>query len=297
MRENRGPWYLLTGLLIGLVAGLIYAWLVQPVQYADAAPNTLSESARDQYRAMIALAYKADSNLGRARQRLALLNDSNPALSLKTQADRFGDPPSVEGIALAALAEVYNPRPTAQFTPTQTVPAPTSAITRAPTGVQSPTATLDPALAVRTATLPPSATPTPTLTITPTLAASLTPRPTLKPSATLGAPFALKDKQKVCDAAQPDLLQVEVADSAGKPVAGVKIIVNWPPSGQDAFFTGLALNVSPGYADFQMTPKTVYAAQVGENGEIVNGLTTQDCTQPGSSATFQGGWKLKFVQP
>ena len=94
MRENRGPWYLLTGLLIGLAAGLIYAWLVQPVQYADAAPNTLSESARDQYRAMIALAYKADGNLGRARQRLALLNDSNPAQALQTQADRSGDPPT-----------------------------------------------------------------------------------------------------------------------------------------------------------------------------------------------------------
>jgi hypothetical protein len=297
MRENRGPWYLFTGLLIGLAVGLIYAWLVQPVQYADAAPNTLSESARDQYRAMIALAYKADSNLGRARQRLALLNDNNPAQALRTQADRFGDPPTVEGIALAALAEVYNPRPTAQFTPIQTVAVPTTAITRAPTGIQSPTATLDPAQAVRTATSPPSPTPSPTLTIPPTLAASLTPSPTLKPSATLGAPFALKDKQKVCDAVQPAMLQMEVADSAGKPVAGVKIIVSWPPSGQDTFFTGLALNVGPGYADFQMIPKTVYAAQAGENGEIVNGLTTQDCTQPGSSTVFQGGWKLKFVQP
>ena len=289
MRENRGPWYLLTGLLIGLAAGLIYAWLIQPVQYGDAAPNNLSESAKGQYRAMIALAYQADANLGRARQRLALLNDSNPAQALQTQADRAGDPPSVEGIALAALAEVYNPHSTAQITPSLEATGTAEAVTRAPTGVLSPTATLDPGQAVRTATPLPSTTPTVTPTITPTLAASLTPRPTLAPSATLGAPFALKDKQKVCDPAQPAMLQVQVADSAGKPVPGVKILVSWPPSGQDTFFTGLELNVNAGYADFQMTPKTVYAAQAGDNGETVNGLTTQDCAQAGGAVHIRGG--------
>ena len=54
MRENRGPLYLLTGLLIGLAFGLAYAWLIEPVQYAGAAPNSLYLPARDQYRAMIA---------------------------------------------------------------------------------------------------------------------------------------------------------------------------------------------------------------------------------------------------
>ncbi len=296
MRENRGPWYLVTGLIIGIAAGLIYAWLIEPVQYADAAPNSLSENDKDYYRAMIALAYQADGNLGRARQRLALLNDSSPAESLKLQAQRAGDPPSVEGIALAALAEVYNPRPTPQASPTLTAAPPTVPATRAPTGVLSPTATLDPAQAVRTATPLPSATPTITPSVTPTLAASLTPRPTLKPSPTLGAPFALKDKQKVCDPSQPATLQVEVFDGAGKPVPGVKILVTWPPSGLDTFYTGLTLSVSAGYADFQMTPKTVYALQAGDNGETVAGLTTHDCTQT-NSVTFQGGWKLKFVQP
>jgi hypothetical protein len=295
MRENRGPLYLLTGLLIGVVAGLLYAWLIQPMQYVDAAPNSLSESDKDQYRAMIALAYKADGNLGRARQRLALLNDSNPALALKIQADRAGDPPTVEGIALAALSEEYNPKPTPQATATATLAVTTTAVTRAPTGVLSPTATLDPAQAVRTATLPPTATRTITPTVTLTPAATLTLKPTLKPSPTLGAPFALKDKQKVCDASQPSMLQVEVFDSAGKPVPGVKIKVSWPPNNQDYFYTGLELNISAGYADFEMASKTVYAVQAGENGETANGLSTQDCT--GTSGTFQGGWKLKFVQP
>jgi hypothetical protein len=30
MKEERGPWYLLTGLLIGAVLGLAYAWFYAP---------------------------------------------------------------------------------------------------------------------------------------------------------------------------------------------------------------------------------------------------------------------------
>lgn len=295
MRENRGPLYLLTGLLIGLAVGLAYAWLVEPVQYSDAAPNSLNLAAKDQYRAMIAMAYQVNANLGRARQRLALLNDNSPAQALAAQATQILDPFSVEGKALAALAEGYNPRPTIQSTPTSTVV--TELPTRAPTGVLSPTATLDVGQAVRTATLPPTVTSTITPTITVTPAATQTPRPTIRPSPTLGAPFALKDKQKVCDASLPAMLQIEVFDSAGKPVPGVLIRVTWPPANQDNFYTGLAPENSLGYADFQMTQKVIYTAQAGENGEVVSGLGTQDCPQQDGRGTFPGGWKLKFVQP
>jgi hypothetical protein len=265
------------------------------VQYSDAAPNSLNLAAKDQYRSMIAMAFRVDANLGRARQRLALLNDSSPAQALAAQATQILDPFSVEGKALAALAEGYNPRPTVQATSTPTVV--TLQPTRAPTGVLSPTTTLDAGQAVRTATRPPTATATITPTITPTPAATQTPRPTNRPSPTLGAPFALKDKQKVCDANLPALLQIEVFDSAGKPVPGVLIRVTWPPAGQDTFYTGLSPEISIGYADFQMTPKLIYTAQAGENGEVVSGLGTQDCPQQDGSGSFPGGWKIKFVQP
>ena len=33
--EERGHWYLLTGLILGFVLGLLYAWLVQPVKFVD----------------------------------------------------------------------------------------------------------------------------------------------------------------------------------------------------------------------------------------------------------------------
>jgi hypothetical protein len=166
-----------------------------------------------------------------------------------------------------------------------------------PTTSPSPSATLDPALAIRTATLPASATPSPAPTITATLAVSLTPRPTLTPSPTLGAPFVLKDKQKVCDPAFPAQLQVEVLNSSSQPVSGTQIRVTWPPNNRDVFYTGLMLDFGPGYADFQMTPKTLYAVQAGEGGEIVANLSTQDCRALDDSASFQGGWKVRFIQP
>ena len=75
MNENRGPWYLLTGLVIGAVLGLLYAWVIRPVQYTNTAPSSLRAEDKDQYRAVIAAAYLANGDLLRARARLELLQD------------------------------------------------------------------------------------------------------------------------------------------------------------------------------------------------------------------------------
>ncbi len=289
MRENRGPWYLLTGLLIGLVAGLVYSRLVEPVQYVEAAPNLLNVGAKDTYRAMIAMAYEVDGNLGRARQRLSLLNDSSPAQALSAQAQRMADLKGREGKALAMLAEAYNPKPTVPITPTVVTATPAS--TNTPTLQLSPTATLDPGLAVRTATIPPTMTPTNTPE------ATITPRPTQRPTPTLGAPYAFSDKQAVCDPNLPGMLKVEVYNKAGEPVPGVQIRVTWPPNGLDVFYTGLAPEINPGYADFQMFPSILYAVRAGDNGEVVTGLSIQDCRQADSGEMFAGGVKVIFTQP
>jgi hypothetical protein len=294
MRENRGPWYLFTGLLIGLLVGLVYSRLVEPVQYTEVAPNLLNAEAKDTYRVMIAMAYEADGNLGRARQRLALLNDSSPAQALSAQAQRMANVSGGEGKALAVLAEAYNPKPTTQITPSVVVPTPAPTIT--PTLQLSPTATLDPGLAIRTATLPPTQTPTSTPTATTTPAATII-RPTLSPIPTLGAPFAFLDRQMVCDPDAPGLLGVEVTNKDGEPVPGVQIRVTWPPNGLDIFYTGLALEINPGYADFQMAPDIQYAVRAGDNGEVVSGLAVQNCSQPDGGGSYLGGVKITFTQP
>ncbi|MDD2696431.1 MAG: hypothetical protein PHD58_10960, partial [Anaerolineales bacterium] len=86
--ERRGAWFLLTGLIIGAVLGLLYAWVVQPVQYTNTAPASLRADFKDRYRALIALAYSADGDLVRARARLELLEDDDSYRSLAEQAQR-----------------------------------------------------------------------------------------------------------------------------------------------------------------------------------------------------------------
>ena len=75
MTDDRGPWYLATGLILGLALGLVYAWVLFPVQFIDNAPSSMREDFKDQYRALVAVAYVANGDLGRAQARLALLGD------------------------------------------------------------------------------------------------------------------------------------------------------------------------------------------------------------------------------
>jgi hypothetical protein len=146
---------------------------------------------------------------------------------------------------------------------------------------------------VRTATAQPSPTSSPTATIFFTLA----PRPTLRPLPTLGAPFAVKLKEKVCDINQPGLLQVETLTNTGQPVSGVTLLVSWPPDRHDQFTTGLMVDISPGYADFQMAAGVIYSVRAGENGESADGLAIERCARPDGSGYYDGGWKVTFIQP
>lgn len=106
MSENRGPWYLLTGLVIGLVIGAVYAWTVRPLQYVDTTPATLRNDFKDKYRALIASAYAANGDLVRAKARLNLLKDDDVYRVLAEQAQRTladGSSPD-EARALGMLA-------------------------------------------------------------------------------------------------------------------------------------------------------------------------------------------------
>ncbi len=80
MRKKQGHWYLLTGILIGFLAGLVIAWIIQPVEYTDTSPASLQLTYKDRYRVLIAAAYAASGDLVRAKARLELLgNRGSPA--------------------------------------------------------------------------------------------------------------------------------------------------------------------------------------------------------------------------
>lgn len=294
MKEERGPWYLLTGLLIGAVLGLAYAWFYAPVHYVDASPASLSESYRDHYRVLISAAFLANGDLPRARARLGLLGDPDPARLLAIQAQRAlaeKQPEQViNALGLLAVSLSEGGLPAMALPATS---APTPAITQA-AALSSPTQT-SPA-----ATVPAQATTSvPTLAATPT-SRPPTPTPTLLPTRTAtptqGAPFVLKDKSPLCDikVREPRII-IHTLDAAGQPVPGVEIIVSWP-GGEDRLFTGLKPELGLGYGDFNMLPGTGYSVHLAEGGELVQGLLSNEC-ETRAGERFWGSWALMFAQP
>lgn len=295
--ERRGPWYLLTGLIFGIALGLVYAWLISPVSYEDTPPIALRADYKDQYRTLIALAYASNGDLGRARARLSLLGPDEPGPLVANQALRAaaeGRPPS-EVQALALLAEALGSpveivAPTASPTPTALPsstpsPTPTLAFTPTPPEPAPETVEIDPAATEST----PSGNALPQ---TP----AFTPRPALTPTQTPGAPFVLRDREALCDPSLPDpLIQVFVFDASEQPVPGAAVNISWP-GGQERFFTGLKPEISPGYADYQMDPETVYTLRLGDGGQTISDLQAQVCSSPGG-ARFFGSLRLTFAQP
>lgn len=124
--QKRGSWYLLTSLVLGLILGLIYTWVINPVIYSHSTPASLGENDKATYRSLIAEAYSATGDLERAEFRLALLEDENPVYALGSQAQRCmaeGNPTEAYALALLASALQSNsPIPSTNPIPTQTLP-------------------------------------------------------------------------------------------------------------------------------------------------------------------------------
>ena len=120
--RKRGSWYLLTGVILGLVFGLVYAWVINPVIYTHSTPASLQEDDKDSYRSLIAQVYAATGDLERAQLRLALLENKNPVYALGTQAQRcLAEGYTTEARALALLASaLQSESPVVPTTPVPT---------------------------------------------------------------------------------------------------------------------------------------------------------------------------------
>ena len=70
---------IITALAIGVVLGLIYGWVIDPIEYVDVTPNILREDYRVDYVLMTAEAYQNDFNSEAAARRLAILGSESPA--------------------------------------------------------------------------------------------------------------------------------------------------------------------------------------------------------------------------
>jgi hypothetical protein len=289
VKRNLFRWEWIAALALGFMAGLAYAWLVSPVKYVDAEPKTLRADFKDDFRSAIAAAFTSNGDLDRARARLALLGEEDPAQTLTAQAQRMlASGESFESIQkVARLAAALQGQLAANPTATIPVPATTSTGEIAQgEGDLSPTLTLEASSQILQAestitSVPPfTATPKPTRTITPTL----------------GAPFQLTVQETVCDPQLLEgLLQVVVTNALRQQIPGVEIIISWN-NGEEHFFTGLKPEIGNGYADFVMEPGTEYSLRLVEGGSPVSNLSTPTCTDSDGNP-YSGGVRLTFQQP
>jgi hypothetical protein len=69
-------------ILVGASLGLLYGWVINPVEYVDTTPDTLKSDYKADYVLMVAEAHHRDGDLSLAVKRLALLGETPPILQV-----------------------------------------------------------------------------------------------------------------------------------------------------------------------------------------------------------------------
>lgn len=260
---------LLISLVLGLIGGLAYAWIIDPVVYVAAGPARLSEAEQDDYLLLVSESYAVDENWPRAQQRLAALQDpvieNTVARLLDDLVRQQRDPALITHLATLAQRLGVQTQAVALFAPTPAgvlpTPTPRTLVTATPTS-DVPT---------------PSPTPSPAA------------EPTARPSPTPQPNYRLLSQERVClEDADHYLLEVAVFDALLEPQPGTEIVVTWGSS-EDRFFTGFKPAQGLEYADFEMTPNTSYSVQLADGSPEVSGLRLEPC-----DSGFLGGWRLTY---
>ena len=294
--QRRGPWYLLTGLLLGFLAGLIYTSWIAPVRLINTEPKILSSTAKDEYRRLIALAYASNKDLGRASARLSLLGDEIPTTALLDTSTRLRkkNAPLAAVQALENLArdlqtghkQIEKSQPS--LTPTSQPDQEKEKKETDSSGSIEDSSGTEAALGVQTATPIPTK---PTTPVEPTYSSPIA----LTPIPSMDVAFTLLKQRQVCDPSLPaGLIQIMVEDGEGDPLAGVRITVAWGDGQEETFYSGLYPQISLGYADFQMQPSQRYWLKVGNSDDLISDLEMPSCTN-NEGSTYGGGWLLYFA--
>lgn len=272
--------FVLLGLLLGLAGGLLYAWVISPVVYTDAAPSRLNAQYTQEYLRLASQSYALTGDWEETLRRLDALQlegleqhvarlfeqslrEGRPAAEVRNLAiltQRLGG----DSPALSLFGPTPQPPP---VTPTQAPAAPTATATLLPTASPTP---------------PPTRTPPPTLTPSPTPRASATPQPD----------FRLLSQERVCEQEAPATrIEIVVIDATEEPLPGVEVIVSWA-SGSDRFFTGFRPDINLGYADFHMEPDISYSVELAPGSPPISGLRIEPCAV--AQGGLPGGWRLTF---
>jgi len=101
---------------IGIALGLLYGWVIEPVQFVDTTPASLRADYRSDYVLMVAEAYHADHDVELAARRLSIFGGEAPA-AMASQALQFGQANGYAANDLSLLRELaramqaYSPMP------------------------------------------------------------------------------------------------------------------------------------------------------------------------------------------
>lgn len=249
---QRPPLFLVTGLVLGLIAGFVLAWILWPPKVTTIGPANLNEDYKAEYRLMVALAYASSGDLGRAQARIALAGDNDPARTLASQAQiaLAGNSTQREARALASLATDLQ----------------TFALSAQSTSGAVNTPNPEDAGAIATPFQTDS-----------------------------DATYELSSQELLCESSEtPPMLKMFVFDERNQPQAGVKLTMSYE-GGEDEFFSGARPEFGPGYAEYEMTPGTVYTLSI-QGTQVMGGLKAAACeTENGDPAW--GSWLLLFNAP
>jgi hypothetical protein len=70
-------WFLVA-IVLGLIGGMFYGWITNPVQYVNTTPDTLRYDYKADYALMVAEVYETEQNLTLAARRLSLIGSDTP---------------------------------------------------------------------------------------------------------------------------------------------------------------------------------------------------------------------------
>lgn len=267
---------LLIGLAFGLALGLVYTWVIDPVEVTNTYPSLLRTDYRWDWVRMVALSYAAEGDLGRAQARLSGISHTDISGSLQALIEEYAAAGrSADTLRrLSVLAQALNVHTPAMWVYLQT-PAPTPVPTRTPTPF--PGAEGSPTRPPRTH-VPPTATATPTPTPTPT------PLPI--------SAFRVVEQEQICETGTSPRIEVIVQDAEGKGLAGIVIWLMWP-GGADRAVTGLKPEKGAGYADFDVEPGVSYDLGTSELGvPLVSGLLLGSCPVQEGEQPVTGSWRI-----
>lgn len=254
----------LIALAAGIVLGLIYAWLINPVEFTTADPSHLEPRYREAWVVLSAEAYVAGGDWERTRLRLDGLEDPNLAQTVGALFERYNTGgPNPAARALARLSDRLGQRLAAMLIYLATpVVTPTPPPTRLP-ATRTPTATSEPTLE-----------PTPTDTF---------PSPT--PTATPTPEFSVAGRESVCLSSGTPQIRVTVQDAEGQGLPGVDVWITWD-GGADRLVTGLKPEISPGFGDFDMQLDVRYSVGAGTQSALAlaSNLRADPCTTPSGDA-------------